>query len=76
MRMAKDLRKGDRVEWNTPQGKTVGTVKKKLLSATKIKKHEVKASKNDPQYLVESERSGKVAAHKPGSLTKKRKTKE
>ena len=75
MRMAKDLRKGDRVEW-TPQGKTVGTVKKKLLAATKIKEHEVKASKNDPQYLVESERSDKVVAHKPDSLKKKPKTKE
>ena len=35
--MAKELKPGDRVQWNTPQGKTTGTVKKKLTSAKKIK---------------------------------------
>ncbi len=69
--MAKKLSKGDRVEWNTSQGKTTGKVKKKLTSPTKIKGHEVKASKDDPQFLVESEKSGGEAAHKPGALKKK-----
>ncbi len=69
--MAKNLSKGDRVEWNTSQGKTTGKVKKKLTSPTKIKGHEVKASKDDPQFLVESEKSGGEAAHKPGALKKK-----
>jgi hypothetical protein len=66
-----DLKKGDQVSWNTSQGKTSGTVQKKLTSDTKVGGHEVKASKDDPQYLVESEKSGKQAAHKPGSLKKK-----
>ena len=70
--MAKSLRKGDKVEWNTPQGKTEGTVKKKLTAPTKIKDHKVAASKEDPQYLVESDRSGDKAAHKAESLKKKR----
>jgi len=73
--MSKDLKKGDQVEWNTPQGKTSGTIKKKLTSPTKIKEHKVAASKEDPQFLVESEKSGKEAAHKPGSLRKKSSTK-
>ena len=67
----KKLRKGDRVEWNTPQGPTTGKVKKKLTSTTEVSGHEAKASKDDPQYLVESEKTGKQAAHKPGSLKKK-----
>ena len=68
----KNLRKGDAVEWNTSQGTTSGTVKKKLTSPTKIKGHDVKASKDNPEYLVESDKTGAEAAHKPGALKKKR----
>ena len=65
------LKPGDAVEWQTSQGKTVGTVKKKLTSKTKIKSHTVAASKENPQYLVQSEKSGGVAAHKPSALKKR-----
>ena len=65
------LSRGDRVEWNTSQGKTSGKVKKKLTSATKIEGHEAKATADDPQYLVESEKTGAEAAHKPDALDKK-----
>jgi hypothetical protein len=68
--MADDLKKGDRVKWNTSQGETTGTVEKKLTSRTKVKGHEVAASADNPEYLVESEKSGKQAAHKPSALTK------
>ena len=71
--MAKNLKKGDKVEWNTSQGKTSGTVKKKLTSPTQIKGHKVAASKDSPQFLVESDRSGDEAAHKPEALKKKTK---
>jgi len=30
----------------------------------------VNASDDDPRYLVESEKSGREAAHKPGALSK------
>ncbi|SIR22496.1 Protein of unknown function [Rhizobium sp. RU20A] len=68
--MAKSLSKGDKVEWSTSQGKTTGTVIKKQTTDTKIKGHEVKASKSDPQYIVQSSKSGKRAAHKPEQLHK------
>ena len=68
--MAKELKPGDRVQWNTPQGKTTGTLKKKLTSAKKIKGHVAKASRENPEYLVQSEKSGKQAAHRPGELRK------
>jgi len=45
-------------------------VEKKLTKPTKIKGHEVAASKDNPEYLVVSEKSGGKAAHKPGSLKK------
>ena len=69
--MAKTLKPGDQVEWQTSQGTTRGTVKKKLTAKTKIKSHVVAASKQDPQYLVESKKSGGFAAHKPGALKKR-----
>ena len=64
--------KGDHVEWQTSQGKTEGTVKKKLTSRCEIKGHEVAASEEDPQYLVESDKTGKQAAHKPDAVKKTR----
>ena len=68
--MARQLKPGDRVQWNTPQGKTTGKVKKKLISSKKIKGHVAKASKANPEYLVQSEKSGKEAAHRPDELRK------
>lgn len=69
--MAKVLKKGDKVEWDTSQGKTQGTVEKKQTSETHIKTHKVAASKDNPQYVVRSDKSGKRAAHKPKELRKK-----
>ena len=68
--MAQEFRQGDTVEWNTPQGKTRGKVKKKLTSNTEVGGQKINASEDDPRYLVESEKSGKEAAHKPESLDK------
>ncbi len=63
-----DFKPGDRVQWNTAQGKTTGTVKKKLTDTTEIEGHTAKATESDPQYLVESESTGSEAAHKPDAL--------
>ncbi len=68
--MAQELKEGDKVEWNTPQGKTRGVIKEKLTSRTEVGGQTVAASKDDPRYLVKSEKSGKEAAHKPDALTK------
>ena len=68
--MTKQLKPGDKVEWNSSQGKVSGKVKKKLTEPTDIKSHHVAASKDNPEYLVESGKTGAEAAHKPGSLKK------
>ncbi len=70
--MAEKLKTGDTVEWETSQGKTSGTVKKKLTKPADIKGHHVAASADNPEYLVEGEKSGKKAAHKPAALKKKK----
>lgn len=68
--MPDNLKKGEKVEWETSQGATRGMVKRKLTSPTEIKGHKVAASKDNPEYVVESDKSGKRAAHKPESLKK------
>ena len=68
--MAQEFKQGDKVKWNTPQGETTGTVKEKLTERTEVGGQTVAASEDDPRYLVESEKSGKEAAHKPDSLSK------
>lgn len=68
--MGKEWKKGDKVAWDTPQGETHGTVEKKLTSETHIKGHKVAASPDNPEYLVQSDKSGKEAAHRPDALRK------
>ena len=68
--MAKELKAGDKVKWDTSQGETHGKVVRKQTTPTQIKGHKVAASKDNPQYIVKSDKSGKEAAHKPGELRK------
>lgn len=70
MAMTDSLKKGDHVEWETSQGKTEGVVKKKLTQPTDIKTHHVAASPDNPEFLVETDKSHKEAAHKPDELKK------
>jgi len=66
--MARQLKTGDRVAWQSSGGKSVGRVERKLTSPAKIKGHEVAASHDNPESLVRSDKLGKVAAHKPSAL--------
>ncbi len=74
--MAKTFKKGDRVEWKSHGSKALGKVQKKITSETKAGGRKVKASKDEPQYLVKSEKSGGTAVHKPGALKKAKKKKD
>lgn len=70
--MSKNLKQSEKVEWSSHGGKAVGKVKKKLTSDTQVKGQKIRASEDDPRYLVESEKSGGRAAHKAEALTKKK----
>jgi hypothetical protein len=65
--MADELKPGDRVSWNSHGGKAHGKVVKKLTSPMTIKGHKVAASKDHPEFLVETD-AGKQAAHKAEAL--------
>jgi hypothetical protein len=62
-------RKGDTVTWNSHGGTAHGTVERKITETTQIKGHTAKATKDDPQFIVESDNGGK-AAHKATALKK------
>jgi preprotein translocase subunit YajC len=68
-RQKKNLKTGDRVRWNAgSEGTVTGVVRKRIAKPTKIKSHDVAASPENPEYLVESEKTGAIAAHKSGAL--------
>ena len=67
--MAKDLMAGDRVSWKSHGGEAHGKIVKKQTSRTKIKGHDVAASKENPQFIVETD-EGKRAAHKAEALSR------
>jgi hypothetical protein len=65
-----ELKKGDHLSWKSHGGTAEGTVEKKITSDTEAAGRQVRASTDDPQYLVKSEKSGGEAVHKPGALEK------
>ena len=65
----KTFKAGEKVSWSSHGGEAHGKVKSKLTSPMDIKGHHVAASKDNPEYLVETD-DGKQAAHKPGALRK------
>lgn len=61
------FKKGDKVTWKSHGGEAHGTVEKKQTGPTDIKGHNVAATKEDPQYIVKTEK-GSIASHKPEAL--------
>ena len=65
-----ELKKGDHVTWQSHGNTTEGTVERKITSDTEASGRTVRASEDEPQYEVKSEKSGGTAVHKPGALKK------
>ena len=66
----KSFSKGDKVTWQSHGSTAEGTVEKKITSDTEAAGRQVRASKDEPQYLVKSDKSGGEAVHRPGALKK------
>ncbi|WP_028655511.1 DUF2945 domain-containing protein [Nocardioides sp. J54] len=69
--MAKDFRRGDKVTWQSHGGTAEGEVLRKVTEDTALAGRTVRASEDEPQYLVRSDKSGGEAVHKPSALRKK-----
>ncbi|MGH2987024.1 MAG: DUF2945 domain-containing protein [Solirubrobacterales bacterium] len=66
--MPHEFKRGDRVEWNF-RGRTVrGIVRRRLIRRTEIAGRVVAASRDDPRYVVRSEKSGKETTRRPEAL--------
>jgi hypothetical protein len=68
--MADDFAKGDHVTWKSHGGEAEGHVERVITSDTEAAGRTVRASEDDPQYEVVSEKSGGHAVHKPSALHK------
>jgi hypothetical protein len=66
--MKGDFKVGDHVSWNSEAGRIRGTVQKKITGPTKFKTYIARASKEEPQYLVKSDKTGHLAMHKGVAL--------
>lgn len=62
------FRKGDKVQWDSHGGQAVGRVEEKITEDTEAAGRTVRASEDDPQYRVRSDKSGRDAVHKPQAL--------
>jgi hypothetical protein len=68
--VGKDFKVGDHVEWNSEAGRVQGTIKKKITSEIEFKGYTVHASKEEPQYLIKSDKTVHMAMHKGSALKK------
>jgi hypothetical protein len=66
--MKHEFKVGDHVEWNSEGGRVRGTIKKKVTSAVKFKNYTVRASKEEPQFLIKSDKTDHMAMHKGSAL--------
>lgn len=66
--MSQDFKVGDHVSWNSEAGRIRGTIQKKITAPTKFKSYVARASKDEPQYLVKSDKTGHLAMHKGSAL--------
>jgi len=64
----KDLKKGEKVTWSSHGQQVHGTVEQKITSEAEAAGRTVKATKDEPQYKVKSDKTGREAVHKPGAL--------
>lgn len=67
--MTQEFHKGDRVTWKSHGGTAEGIVQEKITKDTEAAGRTVRASQEDPQYLVLSDAGGD-AVHKPSALTR------
>ena len=63
-----DLHVGDRVSWNTSQGRTRGRIVERKTADFEFAGQHFTATSDNPSFLVESEKSGDRAAHRGSAL--------
>jgi Hypervirulence associated proteins TUDOR domain len=66
--MSRAFKRGDRVEWSFRGRRVVGRVVRTLTSRTTVNERVVAAARDDPRYLVRSEKTGKETTRRAAAL--------
>ena len=61
---------GDHVSWNSEAGRVSGIIRRKISAPIEFKGYTVHASREEPQYLIESDKTDHLAMHKGSALRK------
>ena len=68
--MSTEFAVGDHVSWNSEAGRVSGTITKVHTADFEYKGHRRRASEDEPQYEIASDRTDHGAAHKGSALRK------
>lgn len=66
--MVRTFKRGDHVRWNSEAGIVRGTILRRITSDTKVKGYVHHASKENPQYMIKSDKTDHIAIHKGATL--------
>lgn len=66
--MAQNSKVGDHVGWNSEAGLVRRTIKKKINSAIAFKGYTVRATKEEPQYSIKSDKTGHMASARAAAV--------
>jgi hypothetical protein len=70
--MASNFKRGDHVEWNSEAGRVRGKIQRKVTKEIIFKGYKRHASKDEPQYIIKSDKTDHVAIHKGSALKRVR----
>lgn len=68
--MAQRFKVGDHVTWNSEAGHVSGHIIRVHTSDTEYKGHKRRASEEEPQYEIQSDKTDHIAMHKDSALSK------
>jgi hypothetical protein len=68
--MATEFKRDDHVEWNSEAGRVRGTIRRKVTREIVFKGYRRHASKEEPQYIIQSDKTDHLAIHKGSALKK------
>ena len=68
--MTEQFTVGEHVSWNSEAGRVSGTITKVHTRDFEYNGHTRRASEDEPQYEIASDKTDHVAAHKGSALTK------
>jgi hypothetical protein len=66
--MTVNFKRGDHVEWNSEAGWVRGTIQRKVTREITFNGYKRHASKEEPQYIIKSDKTDHVAIHKGSAL--------